>query len=65
VKGRALEISANIRKSILADKSLNAQNVKIITSGGRVTLRGPVKNETEKITLEAKAHEVTGKARHV
>src|SRR5688572_13554138 len=31
-----LEISANIRKSILADKSLslNAHNVKIITSNG-------------------------------
>jgi hyperosmotically inducible protein len=37
-----LQISANIRKEILADDSLssNAHNVKIITSGGTVTLRG-------------------------
>jgi osmotically-inducible protein OsmY len=28
--------------------SLNARNVKVITSNGRVTLRGPVKSQAEK-----------------
>ena len=51
-----LEISANIRKAIVADDSLssNAHNVKIITSAGMVTLRGPVKSETEKTTKKRK-----------
>lgn len=45
-----LDTTANIRKEILAAKdfSVNAQNVKIITVGGRVTLRGPVKTAEEK-----------------
>jgi osmotically-inducible protein OsmY len=57
-----LEISANIRKAIVADDSLstNAHNVKIITSGGVVTLRGPVKNAQEKMAVEAKAKQVAG-----
>lgn len=57
-----LEISATIRKAIVADDSLssNAHNVKIITSGGMVTLRGPVKSEQEKATIESKAKEVAG-----
>ena len=39
-----LELAAAIRKSIVDDKSLSvmAQNVKIVTQGGTVTLRGPV-----------------------
>lgn len=42
--------TAQIRKEILAGKnmSVNAQNVKIITSNGRVTLRGPVNTAEEK-----------------
>lgn len=57
-----LEITANIRKAIVADDSLstNAHNVKIITSGGAVTLRGPVKSRQEKDTIEAKAKQVAG-----
>lgn len=52
-----LQISANIRKAILADSALsaNAHNVKIITSGGVVTLRGPINNQQEKASIEAKA----------
>jgi len=59
---RDVEITANIRKAVVADKSLssNAHNVKIITSGGEVALRGPVKSEAEKMTIEAKAKEVAG-----
>ena len=40
--------------------SLNAQNVKIVTSNGNVTLRGPVKTEREKESIEAKAKQVAG-----
>ena len=42
--------TAQIRKGIIAgkDMSLNAKNVKIITSNGRVTLRGPVDTLEEK-----------------
>ena len=44
------EITAAIRKRIMAgkDMSLNAQNVKIITQNGKVTLRGPVDSTEEK-----------------
>lgn len=57
-----LQISAAIRKSVLDDKSLsvNAQNIKIITSNGIVTLRGPVKSDQEKNSIEAKARQVEG-----
>ena len=42
--------TAQIRKEILAAKnmSVNAQNVKIITIDGQVTLRGPVNTAEEK-----------------
>ncbi len=51
-----------IRQAIVADKSLStyAHNVKIITKGGAVTLKGPVRSEEEKSTIEAKAKEVAG-----
>ena len=60
-----LRITASIRESVTRDKSLstNAKNVKIITSGGNVTLRGPVKDETEKNKIEAYAQLVTGAGR--
>jgi len=56
------EISANIRKAVVADDSLstNAHNGKIITSNGMVTLRGPVKSAQEKAAIEAKAKQVAG-----
>ena len=55
-------ITQSIRKSIVdSDKlSTNAQNVKIITSDGQVTLRGPVANENEKKEIEEKAKQVAG-----
>lgn len=42
--------TANVRKAIIADKNLSmyAHNVKILTRGGHVTLKGPVKSEEEK-----------------
>jgi len=59
------EISANVRKAVTADDSLsiNAQNIKIVTSNGTVTLRGPVKSAQEKAAIETKAKQVAGVTR--
>ncbi|HXM61751.1 MAG TPA: BON domain-containing protein [Terriglobales bacterium] len=56
------DITQQIRKSIVKDKSLStyAHNVKIITQNGQVTLKGPVRSDDEKRSLEAKAAEVAG-----
>ena len=55
-------ISQNIRKAITSDDSVstNGKNVKIITVDGVVTLRGPVKSETEKTNIAAKAQQIAG-----
>ena len=55
-----------IRKALVADKGLStyAHNVKIVTRDGQVTLKGPVRSDAEKQTVEAKAVEVVG-AGHV
>jgi hyperosmotically inducible protein len=55
-------ISQSIRAAITADDSLstNGKNVKIITSDGTVTLRGPVKSDKEKAEIEAKAKQIAG-----
>ena len=57
-----LAITQAIRKAVVADKALstNAHNVKIITTNGVVTLRGPVKTPEEKDTIGAKAKQVAG-----
>jgi hyperosmotically inducible periplasmic protein len=57
-----LHLTQQIRKAIMADKSLstNAKNVKIITANGMVTLRGPVNTPQEKATIEAKAQNIAG-----
>ena len=57
-----VQISADIRKSIVGDKALStyAHNVKIVARGGMVTLKGPVRTEEEKGSVEAKAKEVAG-----
>ena len=56
------DITQQIRQSIMKDKSLStyAHNVKVITQNGQVTLKGPVRSEDEKNTVEAKAVEVAG-----
>lgn len=60
------EITRKIRRAVMDDKTLstNAHNVKVITQDGKVTLKGPVRSEDEKKTVEAKATEVAG-AGHV
>jgi len=42
--------TAAVRRAIVADKDLStsAHNIKIITTNGTVTLKGPVKSEEEK-----------------
>jgi hyperosmotically inducible protein len=57
------EISQQIRKALMNDKSLStyAHNVKVITQDGTVTLKGPVRSEEEKKAIEAKATEVAGR----
>ena len=59
---RDLEITKQIRQAVVDDASLstNAKNVKIITRGGKVTLRGPVSNDIEKSAVAAKAAAVAG-----
>ena len=56
------DITQQIRRSITKDKTLStyAHNVKIITQNGQVTLKGPVRSDDEKKTVEAKAAEVAG-----
>lgn len=59
-----VKITAEIRKRVVDTKmSVDAQNVKIITQDGKVTLRGPVKSEDEKKRIEEIAADVAGVAR--
>ena len=57
------ETTRQIRRAVVKDKSLSirAHNIKIITTDGKVTLKGPVKTETEKTTIEKIAERVVGK----
>jgi len=57
-----LNITQQIRKAVMADDSLSmdAKNAKIITANGVITLRGPVRSEEERKSLEAKAAQFAG-----
>jgi hyperosmotically inducible protein len=56
-----VDVTARIRKSVVDTKmSVNAQNVKIITQDGKVTLRGPVASPEEKQQIEEIAKSVAG-----
>jgi len=58
---RDVSMTADIRSKVMdANLSLNARNVKIMTQDGRVTLRGPVENATEKTRIEEIARGVAG-----
>jgi hyperosmotically inducible periplasmic protein len=50
---------------VIKDKSLStyAHNVKIVSQGGQVTLKGPVRTEEEKRAIEIKATDVAGAGR--
>jgi len=60
-----LKITQQIRKSVMADKTLStyAHNVKIVSVNGAVTLNGVVRSDHEKTVVEMKAQSVAGKAR--
>ena len=55
-------ITASIRRGVMGDHSLSftAKNVKIITVGTRVTLRGPVKSDAERTEIENLARQTAG-----
>jgi osmotically-inducible protein OsmY len=55
-------LTQKVRQSLIRDKSLStyAHNVKIVSQGGEVTLKGPVRSDEEKQIVEAKAAEVAG-----
>jgi len=55
-------IARGIRQSIMLDKVLftHAQNVKINSQNGIVTLKGSVPSQKEKSAIEAKAAEIVG-----
>lgn len=59
------ELTRKIRRAVVEDKSLStyAHNVKIVSRGGQVTLKGPVRSEEEQRTIEAKATELAGAGR--
>jgi osmotically-inducible protein OsmY len=56
------DIMQKIRKSVVDDKSLSTygHNVKIISQNGKVTLKGPVRSDDERQTIERKAKDVAG-----
>ena len=62
------DITQKVRKMLVSGTnnasgtnfSMAAQNVKIITVDGKVTLRGPVKSDAEKMGVEAIAKSVAG-----
>ena len=57
-----IKITADIRKAIIKNKSLSvdAQNVKIISRNGVVTLRGPVETKKESKKLKKIAKHTPG-----
>lgn len=60
-----LKLTATIRQQVVKDQSLTmtAKNVKIITAGGLVTLRGPVKSAEEKEKIETIAKAAAGEGK--
>jgi len=57
-----VELTRKIRQELVADKTLStdAQNVKIITLDGVVTIRGPVASSAEKAKVDVLAKKVSG-----
>ena len=55
-------ITQKIRKAVHDDTGLStyAHNIKIIAQDGKVTLKGPVRSEDEKATIESKAVTIAG-----
>lgn len=60
-----IKVTAAIRKAVVDDNSLsaNAKNVKIITAGETITLRGPVNTAAEKEKIGQLAQSAAGGAK--
>jgi hyperosmotically inducible periplasmic protein len=60
-----VELTREVRRAVVKDESLStlAHNVKIVTSNGNVTLRGPVANEQEKTSIADKAQAIAGQGK--
>ena len=56
------DITASIRKGIMADEKLSfmGKNVKVITVGDKVTLRGPVESAQARVAIAALASRTAG-----
>jgi hyperosmotically inducible periplasmic protein len=56
------DLAKKIRQAVVGDKSLStyAHNVKIVAQNGQVTLKGPVRSDAEKTSIEAKATDIAG-----
>ena len=56
------KMTQKIRQAVMGDHSLSftAKNVKIITVGGKVTLRGAVKSDQERSNIETRATQIAG-----
>jgi osmotically-inducible protein OsmY len=57
-----LNVTQQIRQALMdeSNRSVTAKNVKVITTGGKVTLRGPVQDATERSRIEAIAERIAG-----
>jgi hyperosmotically inducible periplasmic protein len=57
-----VELTRKIRRAIVKDDALSmmAHNVKIVSTGGNVILRGPVQTEKEKTVIARKAQKIAG-----
>jgi osmotically-inducible protein OsmY len=60
-----VELTRKIRQALTQDKSLStyAHNVKIITRNGVVELKGPVRSQSEKEAVVAKATGIAGSSK--
>ena len=61
----ATQTTAAIRRAVVGDDSLSmtAKNIKIITAGDTVTLRGPVQTAEEKTKIQQLAQSAAGGAK--
>lgn len=59
---RDMTLTQALRQAIMEDNTMStdAQNIKIITMDGKMTLRGPVKSEAEKAAIASKAQLIAG-----
>jgi len=57
-----VKTTRRIRRALVADRSLSTygKNVKVVTVKGKVTLKGPVKSDREKMVIAEKAQRIAG-----